>query len=268
MKLKNILIKQIGLVMAITLGALMLCACNGYEVQRIQLASDSSYIVEDDVDEFVVTGNPNGELMYGVCIIIAEREKDLILTLDNANFKAKQNSTAILCKNTSFKLTVRFKGQSTVIGGTGLYGDDGISGALASPLNWGGKNGSAGRCALVCGDVDFVSIEPEAHLTLQGGRGGDGGDAGSTDAWMPLYLIIDKPNGGDGGTGSWSISCGKRSYEEESVEFISGKGGRGGKGGYCRATVGLISLIDKEFGKMYGKDGRLGEGPSSGKNIR
>ncbi|MDE6200536.1 MAG: hypothetical protein K2M47_01465 [Clostridiales bacterium] len=263
MKIKNALIKQIGLALAIVLGALMLSACNSYNVQHIKLVSNSSYLVEDDIDEVVVTGNPNGELLYSVCITIAEREKDLILTLDNANFMAKQNSAAILCENTSFTLTVRFKGQSVVIGGSGSNGAGGTTGALAFPTNWYGKNGAPGQCALRCGEVVFECVDPEAHLTLQGGRGGDGGDAGSTDIPLALYVITDSPNGGNGGDGSPALICGKCTSDNESVNFVAGSGGKGGKGGYCRISIGLINLVFDEFGKLHGKNGTAGQKPQA-----
>lgn len=252
MKVKSIMAALLGLVV-VSLMAAILIGCNGYEVQHIQLESFSSYIVEDDIDEVVVKGNPDGELLYGICITIAERENDLILTLDNANFKAKQNSTAILCKNTSFKLTVRFKGQSTVIGGTGFDGADGTSGLTAAPWNWFGRNGTSGQCAISCGKVVFEKIDQDATLMLKGGDGGDGGDAGCSDIPLNINLVFDKPSGGNGGDGAPALKCNRASSEYANITHVAGCGGIGGKAGHCRLWFAFLPT--------YGQDGSSGKMP-------
>ena len=261
MKAKNVARKPFCLIMVGLLCTMTFVGCNSHKVQRIQLVSGNTYVIEKDVDEVVITGDPDNKTLWGVCIQIASRKKDLVLTLDNVKFQAKAEQPAISCSDTSFSLTVRFKGACTVRGGDGCDGADGTSGALAFPTNWWGKGGHDGQYALACGKVIFERMEAESCLLLYGGGGGDGGDAGNSDRAMALALITDKPNGGKGGNGASALLCRECTYEKDDVKFVAGSGGRGGKSGYCKVLGGLLGLFG--LGKMYGHDGATGTTPKA-----
>lgn len=256
MKIK--FVRKLCILFAAILIILPLNGCGNNKDQRIHLEDGKDYRIEDDINKVTITGGLSDQSICDACITIAERENDLTIVLDNVNFKAKDNRPAIYCENRSYTLTVRFMGQSIIIGGSGSKGSQGTSGVLSCPLNWNGGDGLPGQCALRCGDVIFEAENPESRLTLKGGRGGDGGDAGSCDFPNELYIAIDKPNGGAGGPGAAALSCRRYTLKSDNVNFEPGYGGWGGNAGYSHLDW-FFSLFDENGGKMYGRDGKRGQ---------
>lgn len=240
----------------VALFAIGCCAigCNG-SVRTLVIKDDTEYTIDNDVEEVYIKGDDKDTEFSNVCIIVSKREKDLVINLENVSFRAKAERAAVFCENTTFNLTIRFSGQSTIIGGRGTSGDAGTSGLTAAPWNWYGRSGASGQCAISCGKVVFEKIDPNATLTLKGGRGGDGGDAGNGDIPLNINLVFDKPSGGNGGNGASALKCDKSSSDYKSVTCIAGGGGSGGKAGHCRIWALFLPI--------YGHDGSSGETPAA-----
>ncbi len=261
--MKKILIRSC-LVLIVALTMMISVGCSNDDSNTIMLESGQDYCIKSDVNKISIKGDANGNCLYDICITIAERENDLTIILDNVNFVAKDNRVALLCKNTSYKLTVKFKGQCTVKGGDGSDGNPGASGVLSSAFNWCGSDGKPGQPAVKCGQVVFETVDNKSWLVLKGGSGGNGGDAGNSDLVSALHLVTCKPNGGNGGDGAPALICTRKSIiENDNLSLESGSGGWGGSLGYCRVQVNIVNIFWNDYGKMYGADGKWGESPQA-----
>lgn len=257
--MKNKILGRLCICVLIAVVVFSLTACGDGE-KRIKLESGHGYRIENNEDKVIISGGSEDDMLYNVCITIAERENDLTIVLDNVNFRAKDNNVGILCLNKTYTLTVEFKGQCSIRGGYGSDGYSGASGILSSALNWCGSDGKPGQPAVKCGQVVFKAANADSKLYLTGGSGGCGGDAGNSDLVSPLHLVTCKPNGGNGGDGAPALMCSQKSLiENDNLVLKGGFGGRGGQLGYCRVTVNIVNIFWNDYGKMYGERGENGK---------
>lgn len=222
---------------------------NWIKTATIELESNREYNIDSSVDKVYVIGNYNktGNLVANVHINIRYRDNNLTLSLKNAGFKAENDTVAINCENSSYKLTVINEGKSHIEGGDGSKGADGSSSGMTES-NCSGKKGGAGRHALNCGAVTFESADRNSSLTLKSGRSGDGGNGGvATKAGAHLWVNYT-PNGGNSGDVLSALHCTSYSENGVKVSFELGELGNAGKKG-SRKTW---------FTTEYGKNGSSG----------
>lgn len=199
----------------------------------INLESDNDYAIDNTIEKAYIVGNYNGNnnLMTGISVKIAKRDYDLIIELVNAGFKAKNNTVAISCENSSFTLKIVNNGISHIEGGNGSNGANGASGSQMTIDNRNGTNGENGQHALDCGRVIFEE-KPNSNskLTLKAGNGGKGGDGGIDKDRSRMWLNY-VPNGGNGGDSLSALYCKSYSINGTIVNFEKGSAGAKGNAG-------------------------------------
>ncbi len=222
---------------------------NWIKTCTIELESNNEYMVDSSVDKVYIIGHYDitTGLVCDVNVKVQHRDNNLTIALKNAGFKAKINSVAISCENSSYILTVINEGKSHIEGGDGSKGADGASSGMNKD-NCNGSKGNAGQHAVNCGAVVFESCDKNSSLTLKSGRSGDGGNGGVAEKAGVHLWVNYKPNGGSSGDVLSALYC--TTYSEIGIDVTFELGSLG--------SVGKKGSRKTWFTTEYGQDGGNG----------
>ncbi len=202
-----------------------------------------NYEISDGYNKVIFIGKST--VTYkDLSILVAGRYSDLTIELRNFKFEGRDGTAAIDATdvNANFQVTIEITGTSSVKGGIGSAGINGISygadrfdSSTNNPREGGiGAEGSIGAPGIVGNNIG-IKVNPSATFTVIGGNGGSGGNGGTGEGGS-MSGIGQSGHGGrgaKGGSGGYGISVANKItiLNEGALYVIGGNGGDGGNGG-------------------------------------
>lgn len=225
-----------------------------------------TYPINPEIDKIVFIGNP--QIIYsGFSIVVNSRENNLYIEFQNFNYKANVGQIGLDASNVigEQKVYLLIKGTSSITGGKGLNGKNGVSYNYNSAVKGqranngeNGVNGNNGNDAVVANKL-YISVNEHSKLTLMGGNAGSGGIGGNGEAskYKEISQAGHAGSGGDGGNGGNAISI-KESLSIENLGECILIGGDGGNAGEIFILCDIKATKESSKGGEGGKPGQPG----------